>query len=118
MHLLLAGVLAADHVLDDTLHSRQDGLVMTQEQHVGYLGIKQGVDHDNLEEEITGKNNTEHHKDCVYLKVFPLTIDTLWVALRIGAWAVLAGHSHVWATMMKSSNWKKANVKTNQFNQS
>ena len=54
MHLLLAGVLAADHVLDDTLHSRQDGLVMTQEQHVGYLGIKQGVDHDNLEEEITG----------------------------------------------------------------
>ena len=91
---------------------------MTQEQHVGYLGIKQGVDHDNLEEEITGKNNTEHHKDCVYLKVFPLTIDTLWVALRIGAWAVLAGHSHVWATMMKSSNWKKANVKTNQFNQS
>ena len=53
MQLLLAGVLAADHVPDDTLHSRLEGLVMTQEPHVVYLGIKQGVDYNNLEEEIT-----------------------------------------------------------------
>ena len=37
--LLLAGVLAADHVLDDALHRRQDRLVVTQRQHVGDLGV-------------------------------------------------------------------------------
>ena len=45
MYLLLAGVLTADHVLNDALHSCQDGLVMAEGQHVGYLGIQQGVDH-------------------------------------------------------------------------
>ena len=38
--LLLAGVLAADHVLDDALHRRQDRLVVTQRQHVGDLGVQ------------------------------------------------------------------------------
>ena len=32
----------------------------------------------------------------VYLKVVPFTMDTLWVVLIIGAWAVLAGHSPEW----------------------
>ena len=39
--LLLGGVLARDHVLDDALHRVQDGLVMTQRQHAVYLSIQQ-----------------------------------------------------------------------------
>ena len=50
VQLLLAGVLAADHVLDDALHRRQDRLVVTQRQHIGDLRVQQGVDHrENLE---------------------------------------------------------------------
>jgi hypothetical protein len=56
VYLLLAGVLTADHVLNDALHSRQDGLVVAEGQHVGYLGIQQGVDHG---EHLGFYNNTE-----------------------------------------------------------
>ena len=53
--LLLAGVLAADHVLDDALHRRQDRLVVTQRQHVCDLGVQQRVNHrENLK--IRNKN--------------------------------------------------------------
>ena len=43
--MLLTGVLATDHVLDDALHGREDGLVVAQLQHVRDLGVQQGVDH-------------------------------------------------------------------------
>ena len=53
--LLLAGVLAADHVLDDALHRRQDRLVVTQGQHVSDLCVQQRVNHrENLK--IRNKN--------------------------------------------------------------
>ena len=42
--LLLAGVLAADHVLDDGLHCGQDGLVVAEGKHVGDLGVEERVD--------------------------------------------------------------------------
>ena len=44
MELLLAGVLAADHVLDDGLHGGEDRLVVAEGEHVGDLGVQEGVD--------------------------------------------------------------------------
>ena len=41
VELLLTGVLAADHVLYDSLDCSQDSLVMTQRQHIGDLSVQQ-----------------------------------------------------------------------------
>ena len=51
----------------------------------------------------------------VYLKVVPFTMDTLWVALIIGAWAVLAGHSHEWRHWKAATRKKQMSKQTNSI---